>query len=75
MRALCSASQEALELIFTHFLQGWWQVGMLALKGALRRRIEGVPAVVQWVKNLTSIHEDASLIPSLAQGVKDHALP
>ena len=36
---------------------------------------QGVPVVAQWVKNLTSIHEDVSLIPGLAQWVKDLALP
>ena len=35
----------------------------------------GVPFVAQWVKNPTSIHKDAGLIPSLAQWVKDPVLP
>ena len=34
-----------------------------------------VPVVVQWVKNLTSIHKDTGLIPGLAQCFKDLALP
>ena len=29
-----------------------------------------VPTVAQWIKNLTSIHEDESSIPGLARGVK-----
>ena len=35
----------------------------------------GVPIMAQWIKNLTSIHEDESSIPSLAQWLKGSGLP
>ena len=38
------------------------------------KELVGVPAVAQWLMNLTRNHEVEGLIPGLAQGVKDPVL-
>ena len=45
-----------------------------ALEKTKKEKILGVPAVAQWLKSPTSVHEDAGSIPGLAQWVKDPAL-
>ena len=63
--------------------QGWGQLGawcdglgetlradLLPEQSKGQVRGSGVPTVAQWVKNLTSIHEDAVPIPGLTPWVK-----
>ena len=41
----------------------------------LNKLLLEIPAVAQWVKNPTGIHEDAGSIPGLTQGLEDPVLP
>ena len=45
------------------------------IKESLKKKKNGVPFVAQQSTNLTRIHEDAGLIPGLAQWVRDLGLP
>ena len=40
-----------------------------------KRNHSGVPIVVQWVVNLTSIHKDVGSTPGITQWIKDPVLP
>ena len=41
----------------------------------IKKTIEGVPVVVQWLTNLTRNHEIVGSVPALAQWDKDPAWP
>ena len=47
-----------------------WKLKLKTKQNKTRR----IPIVVQWVTNPTTTHEDAGLIPGLAQWIKDMVL-
>ena len=69
------------EAVSAQVLHSWASLDRLGLHGRdgnsrvrIRKATQGVPNVVQWVKNTTGIHEDVGSIPGLIRWVKDAAL-
>jgi len=68
--------RDVLKLLAKHMVAFRFPVvGEVRIKTAIKSNFGGIPVVAQRVKNPTSIHEDAGLIPGLTQWVKDLALP
>ena len=55
-------------------LYSLWGLFSGLVKKSLKVLLFGVPIAAQQVKNLTSICEDAGLMPGFAQGVKDRGV-
>ena len=67
-------------LFHSHFLDFWpkgnvEENGLYAYGISFKKSCVRVPMWAQWVKNLTSIHENEDSIPCLAQCVKNPVLP